>query len=209
MDNPRCVIFDLGNVIVLFDKYQIWNGLSELTGGRVTASRVESLIASSGLEKRYDRGEIETAQFLFRIREGLGLSAELEGRIAGIWQNIFTPNQPVIDLIHEIGRDGRHRLLLASNTNELHLKQVETQLPGLLETFDAKVLSFEIGHTKPERDFFERCISEANCPAAECVFVDDIHENCEAARATVGGEAIRYENGDDLRAQLAAIGFDL
>ena len=47
---------------------------------------------------------------------------------------------------------------------------------------------------------------DSESPAA-CVFVDDWDKNVEAARA-VGMQAIfhRFDQGDDLRAQLAAVG---
>ena len=60
---------------------------------------------------------------------------------------------------------------------------------------------------KPEPAIFHLAAERLGLAPAECVFVDDWDKNVEAAR-DVGMQAVLYrvDKGDDLRAQLEALG---
>ncbi|HUP35809.1 MAG TPA: HAD family phosphatase [Candidatus Limnocylindria bacterium] len=78
---------------------------------------------------------------------------------------------------------------------------------GLEHLFDDIVVSAEVGMAKPRPEIFHLAADRLGLPAQACVFVDDWDQNVEAARA-VGMQAVlhRADQGDDLRAQLAALG---
>ena len=57
--------------------------------------------------------------------------------------------------------------------------------------FDAVVLSHAIGVRKPRPGFFHHCQELAGCPAAECLFIDDLAVNIEGARSA-GLQGIVY-----------------
>jgi putative hydrolase of the HAD superfamily len=69
------------------------------------------------------------------------------------------------------------------------------------ELFDGVVLSYEVGCRKPERAIFDLAAHRAGVPAGECVLVDDIEANCEAARAA-GWRAIRFTDAAAAIAEL-------
>ena len=73
--------------------------------------------------------------------------------------------------------------------------------------FDDIVCSAEVGMAKPEAAVFHLAAERLGVPPARCVFVDDWDRNVEAAQG-VGMKAVlhRADRGDDLRAQLAALG---
>ena len=75
----------------------------------------------------------------------------------------------------------------------------------MLSHFDALVLSYEIGTRKPDADFFQHCVRLALAQASECVFVDDLAGNIDAARA-VGLHGLHYRPGENLAAKLHALG---
>lgn len=78
---------------------------------------------------------------------------------------------------------------------------------GLEHLFDDIVVSAEVGMAKPRPEIFHLAADRLGLSPAACVFVDDWDQNVEAARA-VGMQAVlhRADQGDDLRAQLAALG---
>lgn len=207
MDMPRCVIFDFGNVIASFDKNLVWTGLSDLTGKGISPEEAENRVVKSGLEAQFDRGEINTEQFLSRICQGLGLPQEKNADIEKLWRSVFiAPNQTVIDLIHQIRERGGYRLVLASNTNALHYDQIKSQFAQELLLFDGIVLSYEIRSIKPESGFFEQCIEAAQCDSAQCVYVDDLRPFCETARNRFGVEAVWYNPNVELKPLLEEVG---
>jgi epoxide hydrolase-like predicted phosphatase len=68
--------------------------------------------------------------------------------------------------------------------------------PSLMEElFDAVVISGDVGMHKPQPEIFELGASRIGVPAGECVFVDDLRENCEGAEA-VGMTAILHRGAE-------------
>lgn len=68
-------------------------------------------------------------------------------------------------------------------------------------TFDEVVLSFEVGHRKPNREIFEIAARRAGTRPEENVFVDDLAANCAGARAA-GWQAIHFTDTTDAIARL-------
>jgi putative hydrolase of the HAD superfamily len=67
------------------------------------------------------------------------------------------------------------------------------------------VMSFEIGHAKPEAAFFDVVLARAGQPADECLFVDDKLVYLAGA-AAVGLPSLQYRDNEHLVAELVARG---
>ena len=63
------------------------------------------------------------------------------------------------------------------------------------ELFDGVVISGEVGLHKPEPEIFHLGAERVGLPPEECVFVDDLRENCEGAEA-VGMTAILHRGAE-------------
>jgi HAD superfamily hydrolase (TIGR01509 family) len=63
------------------------------------------------------------------------------------------------------------------------------------ELFDAVVISGDEGIHKPQPEIFRLGAERVGLPPAECVFVDDLRENCEGAEA-VGMTAVLHRGAD-------------
>ncbi len=100
----------------------------------------------------------------------------------------------------------RFRCSILSNADVSLRARLEGEL-ALHHLFDDIVVSAEVGMAKPAPEIFRLAAERLGLPPAACVFVDDWDRNIEAARA-VGMTAVlhRVDKGDDLRAQLAAVG---
>lgn len=71
--------------------------------------------------------------------------------------------------------------------------------------FDGVWASHQLGARKPDPLFFERLLDKVGHPADQCLFVDDLPHNCEAA-ATLGFVVHRFVDGATLEAALRAEG---
>src|SRR5262245_15848023 len=118
MASPRCIIVDFGNVIAFFDHRKAARQLAVLGRTPLDAQQVYRAIFQTRLEEDYDSGRVSTAAFIEQLRVELDLEAS-DGEIGRAWNDIYTPNTAMLDVIDEIDRRGA-RLILASNTNELH-----------------------------------------------------------------------------------------
>jgi putative hydrolase of the HAD superfamily len=156
------------------------------------------------LEDDYESGRISTREFLQHVRQACRLTCPDE-IIATAWADIFWPNQEICALLPRL--KPRYRLLLGSNTNELHARQFCGQFADSLRHFDALVLSHEIGVRKPKAGFFEHCTRLAGCAPAECLFIDDLESNVAGARAC-GLQGIVYSDFDDLCKQFTDLGIE-
>jgi putative hydrolase of the HAD superfamily len=72
-------------------------------------------------------------------------------------------------------------------------------------TFDVIVYSAEEGLAKPDPAIFLRALDRLGVAPAEAVFVDDMPENVEAARA-LGMAGVRFQKGLDVPAELERLG---
>ena len=117
--------------------------------------------------------------------------------------DIFTLNEPLLPLIDRLKEAG-YRLVVLSNTCPPHVEWI-TRHWDVLERFDARVFSYEVGAMKPSPEIYRVAVEAAGCEAAECFFVDDLVENVEAARA-LGLDGAVYVGVEELKASLAASG---
>ena len=67
------------------------------------------------------------------------------------------------------------------------------KLPEIDEIFEVVVDSAFVGMRKPDPRIYELTLERLGCAAADCVFVDDLEVNCEAARE-LGMAAVRFED---------------
>lgn len=65
--------------------------------------------------------------------------------------------------------------------------------PWQVELFDEKVLSYQIGTTKPDPRMYQAVIERLGVTAEECVFIDDNQSFCEAAQA-LGMHTVHYQD---------------
>lgn len=66
------------------------------------------------------------------------------------------------------------RVVMAANTGHSRLKREQTLRDGEIDDcFDELVLSWEIGHRKPEPKFYAAVIAACQCPANQILFVGD------------------------------------
>ena len=72
------------------------------------------------------------------------------------------------------------------------------------ELFDAVVISSEVGLRKPDPAIFLLAAERVGVPPTECVFVDDLLPNAEAAKA-VGMEGIVHRSAEFTVPRLEAL----
>ena len=193
MTRARCLLCDFGNVIAFFDHTKAARRLARLAQPPLDPQEAFDVVFRTPLEDDYDSGRISTPIFIARLRSLLHLDGT-DIEIARAWNDIYTPNNAMASLLADLKRRGV-RLVLASNTNELHYEWFRPLFARTLDLFDHEVLSFRVGCRKPDSRFFEACLrAAADVPPRECLFVDDRSDLIEAARA-MGIASMMYEPG--------------
>jgi HAD superfamily hydrolase (TIGR01509 family) len=201
------LIFDFGNVVAHFDYRKATSALGARIGlsGEALLDRLGPL-GFSGLVKSYESGRMTAEAFSRAVSDLVGL-AITHHEFAAAWSDIFSANEPVARLLAALKRGG-YTLVLGSNTNDLHADQFRRQFAETLAHFDRLVLSYEVGHIKPSPAFYLACAQAAGAAPGDCIFIDDLPENVEAARAT-GLIGLLYLETAGLIRDLAALGVDV
>jgi putative hydrolase of the HAD superfamily len=194
------IVFDFGNVLGFFSHRRSAEQLAAY--GRASPEAIQAYLYGGHLEEDFESGRLAAPVLLGMLRETFHLSGTDEqlGRALG---DMFWPNEPVCALVPRL--KPRYRLLLLSNTNELHYNVFRPQFAATLDLFDALAASHQVGVRKPDPRIYEHCRRLADRPAAECLFIDDLPSNIDGARAC-GWQGLVYRRGDDLEAKLKALG---
>jgi putative hydrolase of the HAD superfamily len=192
----KTIVFDFGKVVGFFDHRLTTHRLAPHSG--IPADAIHAYLFGGPLEDDYESGRLSTPEFLKLVCDQCQLRCSGE-ELARSWADIFWPNLDVIALLPRL--KPYYRLLLGSNTNELHTRQFREQFADAFRHFDALVFSYEIGVRKPEPGFFQHCQRLAGCDAEECVFIDDLPANVAGAKAC-GWHGIVYTGIEDLRREL-------
>jgi putative hydrolase of the HAD superfamily len=193
------IVFDFGNVLGTFNHRKAAEQLAAYGG---SAEAILAYALTEKLEEDFESGRLAPDAFANLVCDACRLSCTYE-QFAAAFGDMFTPNEAVCGLVPRL-KPG-YRLLLLSNTNALHARQFCGQFAATLRHFDSLVLSHEVGLRKPDRRIYEHCRKVAGRPAHECLFIDDLAANVEAAR-TAGWKAIQYSPGEDLITRLAEHG---
>jgi FMN phosphatase YigB (HAD superfamily) len=196
----RTILFDLGNVIVPFEIQRGYDAISANCG--LPVEEVAERIRDSGLYSIYESGGLETEEFLDRFTGLLGMNCNLAS-FREIWNSIFLPETATSEALILHLRE-KFRLVLLSNTNELHYGWLREKYP-ILNHFDDYTLSYEVKAMKPDNRIYADAVSKGKCEPGQCFFTDDIERYVEAAR-TFGIDAEQFVGEATLRDHLKSRG---
>ena len=99
---------------------------------------------------------------------------------------------------------GRYRTAILSNAWS-GARDFLTGQPGVVRAFETLIISAEEGVRKPQEEIYARTAQRLNVLPGQAVFVDDVLENVEAARAC-GWLAIHFQPGLNVPQELAQMG---
>lgn len=194
------VIFDIGNVLTDFcwEEYYRSFGYSDEIFERLANATVKSQIWHE-----FDRGEMSDDQILEAfIQNDQGIEDELR-EVFRDTHGIVTKREYAIDWIKELKSKG-YRVLVLSNFSEKAAKECSDALAFLPYT-DGGILSYQDKLIKPDPAIYQLLIDRYSLVPEECVFLDDLKRNTEAAEK-FGMHTICFTTKEKAEEELAALG---
>jgi len=173
----QTVIFDLGDVLVNVLYNRPFGRLKERFPS-VSVDRVRDFAFNSEWTEKLDLGLVNGREFHKAFREFVGEVFSYD-YFKKIWQEMFSPIRPMINLLPELKKN--YRLVMLSNTDPLHIEYIEKAF-GFFHYFEHLIFSYDVGMVKPDAGIFRFALEKAGCEAWEAVFVDDNLKNVETAR---------------------------
>jgi epoxide hydrolase-like predicted phosphatase len=151
---------------------------------------------------RLERGEGNPAEFERELAARLVRTDGGQVQAAGLLARMFAGSLAVpemYDLMRSLRKAGIRTCLLSNSWgNNDYPREVFPEL------FDAWVISAEVGMRKPEERIFLLASERLGLPPDQCVFIDDIKANVEAATA-IGMAGIHHRDPLATTAHLAAL----
>ena len=187
----RGLLVDFGGVLTtnVFDSFRAFcenEGLDPQAIKRLFREDPRALECVRGLE----RGELTEEQFAERFGELLELEPE---RRAGLVDRMFGHIQEDQDMVEALRRARVQGVRTGLISNSMGAGRYDRST--FPELFDGVVISGDEGIHKPEPAIYELGAERVGLPAADCVFVDDLRENCDGAEA-VGMTAVLHRGAD-------------
>lgn len=182
----RNIVFDFGNVLFDLDLPAIGREIRRLVGDRYES--VRERLQQSGVFELYETGGLSTEEFVDAIRFA-GPSILSAEQVVAAWNSIFI-GMPAerFDMLLRLRR--RYKVFLLSNINPLHAAWIDDYLQrehGISDFqsryFDGVYYSHLIRLRKPDREIYEYVLADAEILPSETLFIDDLEENVNAARA--------------------------
>jgi putative hydrolase of the HAD superfamily len=191
----------MGRVVLWFDNNVFLRKLADRAARPF--DEIKALVHGDlELIRRFDGGAVTPDGFHARIMALAGANMPY-GDFYEIYNDIFTPNPPAIEVLSRVKRAG-YKTLLLSNTDPERFGFVRRRFPEIL-FFDHVVLSYELKLLKPDPAIYLAAARLARSAPAECVFIDDMEENVQGAVAA-GFAGVLYRPETDLAAELGKFG---
>lgn len=174
----RNIIFDFGGVFFNLDMEATGKMMIQLGLDGITPDLMEHFIS-------YEKGLMSTETFLKRAKKWLPAATEEELREA--WNAILLDFPEYrLQFLERLAKSETYRLFLLSNTNALHLEEVEKKMGSdayqrFLNAFEYCYFSHEVHMRKPDGEIFSHVLESSNLDPAETIFIDDTEEHVRTA----------------------------
>jgi putative hydrolase of the HAD superfamily len=199
MPSIAAVFLDLGNVLAFHDDAVLYQRMADWGGAPPEEIRQRMLTLWEPINRGALAGD-ELRRTVCRIA-GSG-SPMAPDDFFEMWNSLFRVHHAVLPMVDALL--DQVKVVLLSNTNEMHLRFVQARVPQL-ERFAAHVLSYELRLAKPDPEIFRVALARAAAAPEQAAFFDDIPRFVEAACA-MGIAGRVFTDAPTFRRQLAELG---
>jgi putative hydrolase of the HAD superfamily len=185
----RGLLVDFGGVLTtnVFDSFRAFcrgEGLDPDAVRRLFRDVPEAL----RLVRAIETGSLSEDEFGERFGGLLGVE-----RRAGLVERMFGHIRPDETMVEAVRRARTHGIRTGLVSNSMGVGRYDRA--AFPELFDGVVISGEEGMHKPQPGIFRLGAERVGLRPEECVFVDDLRENCQGAEA-VGMTAVLHRGAD-------------
>ncbi len=203
----RAVICDFGGVLTtpLGNAFAAWSKESGVPLEALGTAMVKATEDYDGEHPLFmlERGELTEPEFLQRLQGAMEEGHDLNGMFDVWWRNLER-NPEMIELMRDLRGRGMRMALLTNNVREWEPRW-RPMLPELDEIFEVVVDSGFVGMRKPEHGIYHLTLERlGGVTADECLFVDDMDPNCDAARE-LGMTVVQFQHTAQARQEIEAV----
>ena len=197
----KTIFFDIGGVLIDIHPERTYQYLSD--SADVEVSMVKESFPWDAHDK-YERGIMNNEDWFITYKESLPQPCCLKrSDFWNAWKLLLGEEKNTVNILEALNK--QYSIWLLSNTNPKHIQdEIEKRylFPSLV---NGAVYSFDVGVRKPEKEIYEIAMQRANANPQECLFIDDLLENIQAAKQ-IGIEGIHFISSEQLKQELVHLG---
>lgn len=193
------IIFDIGNVLTDYR----WKEFMEDKGySQDMIKRIAKASTMNPFWNEYDRGKMSDKAILQAF---VDQDPEIEKELRDTFDNIHDmvrKREYAIPWLQELKKEGKRVYYLSNFSRKAH-EECKDAL-DFIPFMDGGILSYQEGVIKPDPAIYLLLMERYQLKANECLFLDDMPRNVEAAKA-VGMNAIVFVDKDQAQRDMRAI----
>jgi len=196
----KTIIFDFGGVIIDIDPQLTINQFEKL--GMSDSDTFLQPDFINNVIRKFERGVLTPEVFRDKVRARAN-SDFTDQQIDDAWNALlFDIPAERIEVIEEVKK--KHKILLLSNSNEIHYDlyvrdlQLRFGYNEFDELFDKAYFSFDLHLSKPDVEIYEFVMYQHKLNPAETLFIDDSLENIKTAKS-LGWKTYHLQSPERIR----------
>lgn len=195
----RNVVFDIGNVLAGF----IWEEFYRSFGyPEEIFEKLADATVRSSFWNEMDRGGLSDEELI----EGfIKNDPSIEKEIREVFKNVNGMIQRydyAVPWIKELKKKGFHVYVISNFAHKAHMDCIKAL--DFLEEIDGGILSYQVKLIKPAPEIYRLLCSKYDLKAEECVFIDDLPKNVEAAQKE-GMQGIVFQDLEQAKEELEVL----
>jgi putative hydrolase of the HAD superfamily len=201
----RAVVCDFGGVLTtpLEGSFQAFADASGIPLEAI-ADALAAICERDGLHPLHELecGRVSEPDFMADVAATVAASLGRDVAMHDFTARYFaglSPNEPMIALMAALRDEGYRMALLTNNVREWEPRW--RAMAPVDDIFELVVDSAFVGMRKPDPEIFELTVRRLGVAAPQCLFVDDLEDNCVAAREA-GMTAVRYRSPEQASAEI-------
>lgn len=195
----RNIVFDIGNVLAGF----IWEEFYHSFGyTEEIFEKLANATVRNPFWNEMDRGKLSDDELLEGfIKNDPSVELEIREVLKDV-KGMILRYDYAIPWITELKEKGYRVYVISNFAHKAHMDCMEAL--DFLNEIDGGILSYQVKLIKPAPEIYKLLCSKYDLKAEECVFIDDLPKNVEAAKA-VGMQGIVFQTFERTREELAGL----
>lgn len=188
------IIFDLGNVLIEWNKEKI---LSKICKNDLEYNLFNQFVFQSNLWIDLDNGKISLEFLENQLIDEMGHQYQDQiHELVWNWFNYVDLYDEVYELIKQLKKKNFQIYVLSNISSIFHIL-LDSVLSKVSSVLDGYVISCEVKMMKPQKEIYLSLVNKYQLDIKDCIFLDDLEENVEAAR-TLGIKAFQIKERKEI-----------
>lgn len=188
------IIFDLGNVLIEWNKEKI---LSKICKNDLEYNLFNQFVFQSNLWIDLDNGKISLEFLENQLIDEMGHQYQDQiHELVWNWFNYVDLYDEVYELIKQLKKKN-FQIYVLSNTSSIFHILLDSVLSKVSSVLDGYVISCEVKMMKSQKEIYLSLVNKYQLDIKDCIFLDDLEENVEAAR-TLGIKAFQIKERKEI-----------